>query len=45
MQQHDARWIPEGYPGTGHLTIFNNGYDRGWTSVEEMVDLPMSSAS
>ena len=36
VQQHDARWIPEGYPGAGHLTIFNNGYDRGWTSVEEI---------
>lgn len=22
--EHDARWIPEGYPGAGHLTIFNN---------------------
>ena len=26
--QHDARWIPEGYPGEGHLTIFNNGAGR-----------------
>jgi len=37
IQQHDARWIPEGCPGAGHLTIFNNGYDRGWSSVEEIV--------
>ncbi len=22
--QHDVRWIPEGYPGEGHLTMFNN---------------------
>lgn len=22
--QHDVRWIPEGLPGAGHLTIFNN---------------------
>ena len=22
--QHDVRWIPDGYPGAGHLTIFNN---------------------
>jgi len=22
--QHDPRWIPDGYPGAGHLTVFNN---------------------
>jgi hypothetical protein len=43
VQQHDARWIPEGYPGAGHLTIFNNGYDRGWSSVEEIV-LPVEAS-
>ena len=37
VQQHDAQWIPDGSPGTGHLTIFNNGYDRGWSSIEEIV--------
>ena len=37
IQQHDAEWIPEGSPGAGHLTIFNNGYDRGWSSLEEIV--------
>lgn len=37
VQQHDAQWIPDGYPGAGHLTIFNNGYDRGWSSIEEIV--------
>jgi hypothetical protein len=37
VQQHDAQWIPDGCPGAGHLTIFNNGYDRGWSSVEEIV--------
>ena len=36
VQQHDVEWIPEGYPGAGHLTIFNNGYDRGWSSIEEI---------
>ena len=36
IQQHDAQWIPEGSPGAGHLTIFNNGYDRGWSSLEEI---------
>jgi len=37
VQQHDAEWIPEGYPGAGHIMIFNNGYDRGWSSIEEIV--------
>jgi hypothetical protein len=37
VQQHDAQWIPDGAPGAGHLTIFNNGYDRGWSSIEEIV--------
>jgi hypothetical protein len=37
IQQHDAEWIPDGYPGAGHITIFNNGYDRGWSSIEEIV--------
>ena len=36
IQQHDARWIPAGLPGAGHITIFNNGYDRGWSSIEEI---------
>ena len=35
-QQHDAQWIPEGLPGAGNLLIFNNGYDRGWSSVVEI---------
>ncbi len=43
VQQHDALWIPEGYPGAGHMTIFNNGYDRGWSSVEEIV-LPVEAS-
>ena len=37
VQQHDAQWIPEGSPGAGRLTIFNNGYDRGYSSLEEIV--------
>jgi hypothetical protein len=37
--QHDARWVPAGYPGEGHLTVFNNGDDRPGerhSSVEEL---------
>jgi hypothetical protein len=26
--QHDARWVPKGFPGAGNLTIFNNGRNR-----------------
>ena len=37
VQQHDAQWIPDGCAGAGHMTIFNNGYDRGWSSIEEIV--------
>ena len=37
IQQHDAQWIPDGYPGAGHITIFNNGYERGYSSIEEII--------
>lgn len=32
FHQHDARWIPQGYPGAGNLMVFNNGPER--TPVE-----------
>ena len=38
--QHDARWIPDGWPGAGNLMVFNNGRDRpagSWSSVDEIV--------
>ncbi|MCC6488829.1 MAG: SUMF1/EgtB/PvdO family nonheme iron enzyme [Candidatus Hydrogenedentes bacterium] len=37
FQQHDAHWIPAGFPGAGNILIFNNGFDRGYSSVEEIV--------
>ena len=37
IQQHDALWVPAGSPGAGHITIFNNGYERGWSSIEEIL--------
>ena len=37
FQQHDAQWIPDGYPGAGHILIFNNGLDRGYSTIEEIV--------
>ncbi|MCU0330699.1 MAG: aryl-sulfate sulfotransferase [Candidatus Kapabacteria bacterium] len=36
--QHDARWIPDGYPGAGNILIFNNGIGRQqvFSTVEEI---------
>lgn len=37
--QHDARWIPPGFPGADHLLVFNNGQGRPqgrWSSVLEL---------
>ncbi len=36
FQQHDAQWIPAGYPGAGNILIFNNGLDRGYSTVVEI---------
>ncbi len=36
--QHGASWIPSGYPGEGHILIFNNGNNRPggqYSSVDE----------
>ncbi len=38
--QHDVEWIPDGYPGQGHITIYNNGWDRpgiDYSSVMEII--------
>jgi len=42
FQQHDAQWIPEGHPGAGNILIFNNGLDRGYSTIVEIVP-PMDS--
>ena len=35
--QHSIQWIPEGYPGAGNFTIFNNkSGDQGFSSVCEI---------
>jgi len=36
FQQHDAQWIPAGSPGAGHILIFNNGLDRGYSTIVEI---------
>jgi hypothetical protein len=37
--QHDAQWIPDGYPGGGNILVFNNGdrRTRTYSSVDEIV--------
>jgi hypothetical protein len=40
FNQHDAHWIPKGYPGEGHILVFNNGNSRpggDYSSVDEVV--------
>ena len=34
-QQHDAEWIPAGYPGAGNITVFNNGLGRNYSTIDE----------
>jgi hypothetical protein len=34
--QHQVLWIPDGWEHGGNLTLFNNGGDRGWSSVVEI---------
>ena len=36
FEQHDAHWIPDGSPGAGNILIFNNGQERGYSSIEEI---------
>jgi hypothetical protein len=45
FSQHNAHWIPKGFPGAGHLLLFNNGGNRpdgSYSSVDELV-LPVDS--
>jgi PKD repeat protein len=36
FQQHDVEWVPEGYPGAGNFTCYNNGLGRGnYSTVDE----------
>ena len=38
--QHDAQWIPAGYPGAGNILVFSNGNDRPggpYSTVDEIV--------
>ena len=35
--QHTVHWIPNGMPDAGKLMVFNNGFNRGYSSVEFIV--------
>ncbi len=37
--QHNAQWIPEGFPGAGNILVFNNGdkRKRPYSSIEEIM--------
>ncbi len=37
FSQHDAEWIKPGLPGEGHILVFNNGNDRNYSSVDEIM--------
>jgi hypothetical protein len=40
FEQHNAVWIPEGYPGAGNISVYNNGVSRptgNWSSVDELI--------
>jgi hypothetical protein len=42
--QHNVHWIPKGYPGEGHILVFNNGRRRpggAHSSVDELI-LPVA---
>jgi hypothetical protein len=43
--QHDARWIPEGFPGAGNLTIFNNGTGRPGGDHSSVIEIDPPSAA
>jgi hypothetical protein len=45
--QHDAKWIPDGLPGAGDITVFNNGFGRPGTNVSEADEFtpPMPDAN
>jgi len=34
--QHDAHWIETGLPGARNILIFNNGSERGYSTVDEI---------
>ncbi|MFZ4592318.1 MAG: T9SS type A sorting domain-containing protein, partial [Ignavibacteria bacterium] len=35
FEQHDAQWIDSLYPGYGGITVFNNGVNRNYSTVDQ----------
>lgn len=35
FQQHDAEWIDSTCPGSGNMTVFNNGLGRNYSSADQ----------
>ncbi len=43
--EHDIKWIPKGYPGEGHLMVFNNDIEHPNNKVPSMWAVLMKSKS
>jgi len=39
FHQHDPQWVPPGYPGSGNITIFNNGRRRGEEEYSTVLEI------
>jgi hypothetical protein len=37
FEQHDVEWVKPDCPGAGNLTCFNNGVNRNFSSVDEII--------
>jgi hypothetical protein len=37
--QHDPQWIPDGLPGAGNITVFNNGFGQPGTDQSHAVEM------
>ncbi len=35
-QQHDAEWVRPDCPGSGNITVFNNGLSRNYSTIDEI---------
>ncbi|MFT6082212.1 MAG: hypothetical protein ACJAQZ_004291 [Planctomycetota bacterium] len=42
FKQHSPRFVPQGYPGAGHITIFNNQYLVDQSAIFE-IELPLDA--
>tara|TARA_B100001142_G_scaffold94693_1_gene96516 strand:- start:107 stop:1843 length:1737 start_codon:yes stop_codon:yes gene_type:complete len=40
--QHDAHWIPSGYPDEGKIMVFNNGQQREYSSID-IIEPPLDT--